>query len=392
MKKTPDKFVILFMLSMSIAASPATAGLLGDDIVAHVGVSYLEDTNLFRDEFEEKAVGRTRERGGIFGELEMGQQKLTFNGNIHNNHFNKFHELDYVGGSGKTVFEWTVGKALGGAIDISYSRDLTGFDQFIFIEKDLTTIRTGGASVTYSLTPRLQLRGAAGMSDLQHSQQNRSQLELEETEYDLSVMFLTRPGTFIGVGTTYTSGKYPNRDFTPISVLDNRYQQVSPALIVEWEPSDRQSVNFRIGNTSRDHENFSEADFSEVTGGLEIEYRVSPKTEFEFAYSRHVRSIDEQGSRAALVDRFELKPSWSPRRNLTINLRAVYRRQDFIGLRDLPDAGRKDKESFLEVLLFYRIADRLLIDFSAGGGTRESSRPGFDYDFSYTKIGLRFEF
>jgi hypothetical protein len=384
-------FALRFAVVSAAAATTgsALAGALGEHVNAHASVSVLQDDNLFRRETDVRSEALFRAGAGLAASLELGGQSLELDVRVSDNQFENARELDYVGAVGGLAFDWQIGSRLDGAVKYAYSRNLTNFEQFRIIEKDIATRNDGRASIGFFVTPRLQLRGELRGTDRQHSSPGWRGAELEETQYGASLMLRTRAGTFIGIGTRRTDGKYPHRSFGPASVVDTAYEQASSDLIVEWGSGGKTSLNMRIGRSSREQEHLSDRDFSARTGDIEVEYAPTAKTRLSLSYIREVRSIDEAFARAALVDRLEFSPAWQASRRLTVSAYVILRRDDFIGLSGVQHDGRVDDDFHVATQVLYAIRGRFSLELGVGRGSRQSTQPGVDYDYLYGSAGVR---
>jgi len=381
-------------LATAVLAIPAQArgDFLGESGSAFAALSVLNDDNFYRRDADRQRESRVRLAAGISTALQLGQQELEISGEVHDNRFEKADQLDYVGGTGNLVLNWQVGRRLDGAFEHGYFRDLTTFDRVRPVqelERDITTINESRASVGYFVMPRLQLRVEVASLDLAHSAVAWRASELEETQYGMSIMFRTRPGTFFGIGTRRHDGRYPHRALTPGATADRAYDQVNPAVIVEWHAGGKTSLDARIGHTSREQERLSNRDFEAVTGDLSVEYAMTAKTELALRYSRDIHSIDEAIARAALVDTFEFSPVWYASRNVTLRFHAFYSQQDFLSVIGRGGVDRVDEAFHFEGQVYYNFRGRLDLELDVGRGNRDSTRPDLDYAYWYGNLGVR---
>jgi hypothetical protein len=370
-----------------LGAEPRTEEM-PERLSGYLGVSVLEDDNLFRSPADEVSETRMRLTGGLSAELEMGQQELLLDGRVHRNEFDQFDQLDYTGGRANAALNWKIGTTLLGTIDYGYRRDLTDFRDIRALRKDLTTRQETGATAAYFLTPGLQVRAGLGGIDIEHSDDLLRDIELREWRYEAAVLFRTRPGSFLGFGSTLLRGEYPNRDFQPGSVVDEQYDQLEHEVIFEWRPSPRTSLDARVGYTERTQDNLPERDFDAFTGELSLQYRFSPKTRLALTAIRDVQSIDERDVQSAAVNLLEVIPTWNVTETLTLSGRAVYSRRDFEGPDPVIGDEREDDSYFVETTLSYLFWSRLLVDISLRYDSRDSNRPDVEYDAWQARVGL----
>lgn len=363
-----------------------------DGVDAYAGIGVMKDDNLFRREVDVRDDARVRTGAGFEAVLQRGRQTLTLDADVHDNRFDAASELDYVGRAAAAALDWEAGRRLDGSIGYAYSRDLTPFEQFRVIEKDLTVVNEGEASIGVFVAPRVQVRADVRDADWRHTAGTWRFADLEEKEYGADLMLRTSAGAFVGIGRARIDGEYVNRPFGPESVTDNAYDQTRSEVIVEWHTGGRAALDARIGRTSREQRHLPDRDFDAVTGAFGLELTVSPKTRLTLGYSRDIRSIDEADARAALVDRFDFAPQWQATPNVRLSARVMYRRQDFIGLDGVAGDDRLDEEMHVETRVEYALGARYVLEAGAGRGARDSTRPGLDYDYLYGNVGLRVTF
>jgi len=381
-------------LATAVLAIPAQArgDFLGESGSAFAALSVLNDDNFYRRDANRQRESRVLLAAGISTALQLGQQELQVSGTVHDNRFEKANQLDYVGGTGDLALDWQVGRRFDGAFEYGYVRELTSFDRLRPVQElegDITTVNASRASAGYFVLPRLQLRAEVASLDWAHSAAVWRASDLDETQFGMSIMFRTRPGTFFGIGTRRHDGRYPHRALTPRATVDSAYDQVNAAVIVEWHAGGKTSLDARIGYTSRQQERLTDRNFDAVTGDLSVEYAMTAKTALALRYSRNINSIDEPTARAALVDTFEFSPVWNASRNITLSLHAVYRQQDFMSVIGRGDVDRLDESFDLESWMYFKLGGRLDLELGIGRGDRDSTWPDLDYAYWFGNLGVR---
>lgn len=366
-------------------AGVATAGVLGESIQPYVSFSTLTDSNFFRRSEDEQSNTRLRTALGIDADLLIARQAVVVNANLNFNHFSKFDALDHTGGKADISWRWQLGNPFSGELGYLYDRDLTTFEQFQAPIRDMTTNQGGFVEVGYNASQRLRFRGALRTSYLAHSEETRKTSDENRKEASLAILYRTRPGTFVGVSGSFLDGKYPNRQFTENSLVDNGYEQMTAGLIVEWEPSAKTRVDTQVGYTQRNQDHLAERDSGALSWRIDLTWQMTGKTMVRFLTAQEIMSVDNRESSFAREDLVRINPVWQPTPKLALELNAAYRHLDFAGNVETPQERRQDDHYVVALGADYTLVQNLhlIIDFE--NGARNSTEP--DLDFNYWQMG-----
>ena len=142
-------------------------------------------------------------------------------------------------------------------------------------------LRWGGPSL-------LTVEGSLGYSRLDYSAPEFVTSESRQTSSSLGLFY--RPGAFLRVG---VAGRY-ERTRTPKALLDpvsGSYQSNTTNgrnldLLAEYSPSAAIQTNARLSYTRQTNSSVTGADFSGLTGNLNVNWRITGKTAVQFDASR----------------------------------------------------------------------------------------------------------
>lgn len=362
----------------------------GDFLSPFAGVAMAYDDNLFRlaDDVDENVVLGESSRAdwtrttfaGLGLEWLPGRQQVTASVQALDQSFRRFSFLDNTGFDSKASWKMAAGKSLTGTLDVGFNRQLGSFDNFRAPVNDPIDTNYGDLEIGYLVTPEIELLAGAGRRTSKHGLASREASNSRGSHWLLGASRRTPLGNRVGLEYRHENGSNPDRDFTPLSLVDNGYQQDEGVATVTWQGGFT-SVDGRLGYAWRKFDHLDFRDFSGPSGSLNARYAWSAKLLLGLNLFRRLTSLDDLFSSSVTETGLAFAPSWAPTDRIVVRASANYTHRQF------EDSGlfvgaSQPKETLRSYGLNASYTPRPLVTLGAGytHSQRSSDRPGFQYD------------
>lgn len=332
--------VLTLLCGMFLMLGQANAAP-GDTVQPYVSASVVHDTNLFRLSSgrdprlvlgsDSKSDTIKRVEAGVAVDYAVGRQQVILKGSAVQNWFERFNFLNYDGSDARATWNWQLGNLWQGDLGYTHSRTLTTFTEIQALLRDVRTQQSAFGSAIYKLDPDWRIRTGARWYSLESGSPQRRFLNREEAGASVGVEHVNEANNSLGVEAKYTEARFPEREVTPISILDNGYTQTELSSVADWRYTGQSRFQGRLGYTQRRHKQISARDFDGITGRLAYDWSVSGKTLINAALWREVGSIDDLINTYVVTKGVSLGASWFPSSKVFVKGEAAYKSRDFLG-------------------------------------------------------------
>lgn len=395
----------VLILPLLLSVAPACADQ-ADAFNFTVGGTRSRDDNIFRlsANTNTQAVIGGSERGdtissqfvsGSFNK-QVGRQQLSVDLNLTDTRYDRFTFLDYKGGSAKGAFNWRLTDILSGAIGKTRTRSLYGFGDFRSPVQNIVTSDSEYANLDLWIDPDWHLEGGLRRNTAKNgSALNRSSDSVTDI-VTAGVRYTPSSGSTVLLRAITTEGKYPNLVFVSGSQTDNSYSQKDVGFDLSWLASGQSRFTATLNQTSREHRNVKERDFTGVTGGAGWEWVPSGATSMQLRWRRDLGGIGGDPLASYIVtDVATLRLTWTPTAKLMVS--AVYEQRnrnyagDPVAILDKLEK-RRDRQEMLNLGLSYQLDSSVLLSANLVRDQRQSNYAGMPYLATTRSLSAQFSF
>ena len=384
-------------------AYPAEARTENLEISASAGLT--RDSNAFRlsDSEDANAILGTGDRSdlirrlglGLKADLKVSRQRFLLEADANLYDFDRFDFLDHTAYKLGADWKWEVGNQWAGDLGYARRRQLASLGELQGRIKDLITHDNLHFNAGYKLSPSLRLRGGLEGNRYEHSESSRSVLDNRTVSALVGVDYLSRAENFAGGQLKVTDGRYPNRQVTAGTTVDNEYMEYEASGVVGWQFAAKTRFDGRLGYTWRRHDEVRARNFNGITGRGELRYQMSPKTLVDLAAYREIRAVEDVNASYALVKGVRVGPAWAPTVKTLLQANLIYEQQDYRG-----DPGfalgsgirREDKVRAARLTAGWKPYRSAELTLSLERGRRDSNLAAAEYDYNAVSLnaGIRF--
>ena len=347
--------------SLHAAADPS------DTWQPYVSETITYDDNLFRlskDANPRIFLGPGRSKEDVVSRLtagskinyEFGRQKLLLDLAVDDNRFVNNDGLDHVSTNDQGTLKWELGKYLTGDLGYGYRHYLGSFQNTQFYVKDMIDDNNAFIDVNFAWHPRWRLRTGGRWFQSIHSAEIRSILDVSRYTGILGFDYVSPSRNTAGLEYRYTEADLPNRQPSIIELIDNHYREHNVLATTQWSISPLLRVEGNIGYTSREHQQFSERNYSGETWQFSLNWSPTDNTLFSLATWRELRSAQDLTASYFVSEGVSLSPAWSITQKLSLTTKVGYEKRNYAGdprtvITDLPQ--RRDEGVTGLVMLSY---------------------------------------
>lgn len=393
-------------IAVLAAASAAHAQSKPEEIeTLYVSDQYSYDDNLFRQSEASSASdlqeGRIQSRedyvnrltAGIGEDFEIGRQVFSFQGRAQDVRFSENDHLDHVAGHGRVNWDWLITSALTGDIGARYNRSLADFANSRDTRKDMLETIVYEGSIRYKLGPRWSVFAGAQHTNTEHGLQERSIDDFEADSGRAGIQYTTPSQHSLAFEYRYLDAHFPNQMIDETQSLQaGDYEENAAFGRFVYTFSVHTQLQASYGYVEREHSNAARDRFSGDVWRAELAWQPRPKFSTRLAAWRELRAHADAESDYFISDGFSITPTWSPIRQISLSLEAMWEDQEYLGFNPIDEAttpGRLDDVFSGLATFVYSPRENIELQLSYRALERDSNRDVRSYDAEVAAAQIR---
>lgn len=308
----------------------------------------------------------------------------------------RFDYLDFTATNYAAAWRWSLTPRLHGNLSSSRQESLNSFtDNQNFRVRNVRTNDDYRFDADLDLGASWHLLGGAFQSKRKNSATFIQERDNTVTSSEFGGRYDFSTGTSLGYLNRTGRGTYDNLD-QPIpfpTLLDNKFTQTENLALMSWPITTQTSLNGRVGQMKRKHNNFPARDFSGMVGAIDLNWAVGGKSHTKVGWTRTLSSYETVYSSYSRIDRYFVNPVWQVGAKTALRFRYDFLKQDYLG-GIAPDAatGRSDKERVALIAFDWQAMDSLSLSASFTDDRRTSNIVGMDFKDQIALFSLQFGF
>jgi len=397
----PGKSLQAAMSVLLLAAIPASqCQAQSDDWVdtvkglhPYAAVTITDDSNLLRTSDAAAAalpqvLGEKSDRyltleAGLDTEIKASRQRFFIDGRIYQNLYDRFDQLDHVGGDAKVLWKWLYGKLWEGELGYKYIRKLRDLTNQELPAKDMLDRHKVHANAIRRLDARWRLGVGADWTDIESS--IREGLAKRILGGRIALEYETKSGNTLGL-----EAKFADADYSNTPQRDYQTSYLGPTL--DWRITPITRLSAEAGYLRRKHDSLGERDFEGLVGRLGIAWKTTDKLTVNASAWREISNLNDEIADYAEITGISLEPTWAITAKTQMRLSADYEQRDFTGS-ELLAPGEEERQDDVYALSLWLDWDFLRngrLSLGYGVENRDSNRRlrEYDYRFLQAKVSL----
>lgn len=360
-----------------------------------VGVSRMHDDNLFRSSKKERSENITSAYAGIRLDKQYAQQRFKADFTLTANRYQNFDVLDFNAKDYKAAWLWTLTPYLTGTISLDRKQTLNSFQDFnssggLVNIRNLNVRETQHFEADYSPHNIWHILGGFTRSTQKNSNNSNSfvgQDSFVSNSVDAGVRYNFRSGSSITVMSHLRKGAYKDRQLNAVALFDTAYDEQEVEGKLNWILSGKSTLNTRAAYITRDHDHFSERDYSGLVGNIDFSWSPTAKIKMILSAASNLSTYQTGDNSYTRNTTFSIRPLYALSSKVTVSAHADISKRSFLGDGvNNANTNRVDRTKTVGVGVDWMP----LRSFSVGANLDHSNRNSndADYDYSDTTAGV----
>jgi Putative beta-barrel porin 2 len=248
------------------------------------------------------------------------------------------------------------------------------------VERNIRAKTNVYGSARYWLTPDWWLIGRVEQVRLRNDRTQRS-ADRDDNYVSMGVEYRTQADNSVLVQLRRTDGNAPNDFEFEGFIFDNDFKQDDVETVLDWRNGFLRS-RARIGYTQRQHNDFSDRDFSGITGYWSQDWFATGKLAVNVTAKREIGSYQDFTANYIETSAISLTPTWVLSDKLRLQAGLELRRRDYKGdpqLLRVSIPRRSDNLRSLSISALYAPRRNIDLAVSLRQQDRNSNVSAFDY-------------
>lgn len=371
-----------------------------DTLSLIVGAGISRDDNLFRAPEGREVSDELRTTTlGLRFDKSYSLQRVIVDAMLTDYSYRDNSYLDYTGKNLNATWAWKISPSLYGNLSRSRTESLISFVDYVpatpELRRNVRTVDRSRFDVEWEALGPLHL-----ISSVSHIDQTNSQAFIEESDYtaksgEFGVKYVTSAKNSIALVSRKVGGDY-NRSEDPAALQDSGFTQNETEVRVVWNPTVKTNVTARVAHLDREHDNFSERNYSGYVGSADLKWGITDKVDFLINVRRDLnsfqesRSVTESYSNNYVSDSFTLNPVWNMTEKTSLGYRYTRQRRDFEGTTVGADPLRLDHFKYNTISLEWNPRSFVQLGLSYQKMKRDSNDDNFDFKADIVYLTVRF--
>jgi len=352
------------------------------------GVSRQHDNNLFRTSSSESSDNITSTYAGIRLDKPYSMQRFKFEYKLTANRYQNNDFLDFNAKDYKAAWLWALTPYLTGTLSADRKQQLNDFRDFNnSTVQSIRTIENQHFEADFSPHGNWHLLGGVTRIDVTNSQAFNEESDFSMNSGDAGLKYVFRSGNAITLMGHDRNGTYQKRKLNPDLLFDTGFDETEAEAKLDWSITGKSKINMRLAHVKREHDNFSQRDYSGTVGRVGYTWTPTGKIQVLVAASRDLSSYQTSTSSYYRNDVLAISPMYSISAKLTAKANASISERTFLGDGTIVSStDRVDRYKNASIGLSWTPYRSVTLGADVRRSTRNSNI--VNRDFTDTTVGL----
>lgn len=329
---------------------------------------------------------------GVSLSIPVSLQKLMFDVELKSVRHKYLTSFDYTSQNARAAWAWSYTPKLKGSLFLGQAQALNPVTDSIDPDaRNKNTIRSLGLLMSYGLSGQWQLLGSVQRNRSTNEQALVGGGDSDITSFGTGVRYLLTSGSFVGYDLRHDRG-VAERSGSTAAMVRRKFSSTSHGLVGNWLAGPDTTVQAHLLRQANAYREDGPYDFSGVSGGLKLNYKLTEKTAIEAGLARELGAYQTESATHTQTDTFTLMPVWTIGPKTSINLSyTVAVRQDKGKPAEIA-SERRDSTYDSSLGLNWQPTRQVSLTARMGWGRRQSNLDEFDYSVKKTSVDAQLTF
>jgi len=341
-----------------------------------------------------------------------GLQRIEGNVGVVDNRYNNFNFLDFTALNYGGAWHWNITPKFHGNLTGNHNEALNNFANFTgFTGSSTKNLRMADIlrfDGVYEIDGAWRLIGGISHNKFTNTQQTLPDQGQQIQSAEGGVRYVLPSGSSLTYKFRGGVGKYIGRPLSVAQLFDTAFTEKEHEISLIWPVSGKASIDARAGHLQRNHDNFSQRDFSGFVGNFNLNWAMTGKTRLVASWARTLGNFQTSATGTAFnpvfdqfatsylkTDRFSLEPTWQIDDKVALRMRYDYSMMDFLGGVTTSATSldqRNDKMHSGMVALDWQLHKTFSLSAMLNHDHRNSNLTGFGFHRSAASVTARITF
>jgi len=308
--------------------------------------------------------------------------------------YQNFDYLNFTARNYNAAWLWSLTPRLRGNLSAERVQRLNSFDDAQNItrrnERIIATTRFDGV---------FDLGGAwRALGGVVRSKETNQQTVVADADYsansaNVGMRYDFASGNSVAYLRKTARGEYLNRTLSNTNLIDDSFDQTTDEVQVRWRFSGSNLVELNAAQVKRSHPHFGQRDYSASSGGVKVNWALTPKTMLVTELARELGSYQTANTNYTQTDRVTIGPVWQLSPKTVMSLSYAVARRDYLGTpSNLTASQRSDDTSTTVLKLQWQPYPSTSISASVQNSSRSSNQNNLDFNSNTAQISAQFSY
>ena len=382
------KFILLRILSTSILfVSLNVSADEKDPLNMIVGISKKYDANIFLQPSSERSETINTAYAGVRFDKQYALQRFKFDYTLTAYRYQNFDYLNFDAKEYKSAWLWALTPYLTGSLSADRSQTQYGFqDVKNNGTPNVSTRDNRNFSADWSAYSNWHMLAGFTNSRSLNSQNFQADRGNQQNSIDFGLRYNFPSGSTITLMEHDRTGVYENSILDPVQFYDNGFKEREDEVQLAWQLSGKSVLNLRAALVNREHDHFSQRDYSGMMGSVSYTWMPTGRLRFSLSAARDISSYQTFNSNYTNNDTLSISPIYTLSEKVTVRGSASVTDRTFVGEGVIPSSSRVDTSKIASINVDWAPIRSVTIGANLQFNSRSSTISGFN--FSDTTAGL----
>ena len=367
-----------------------------DPLSAIAGVSREYDNNLFLLESNKQSDRISKAYAGIQLDKLYSLQRFKVNYTLNASRYQKNTRLNFNSHNYDAAWLWSLTPRLTGKLYADRKESLNSFQDFrVFNPSTIRNIRvsqTQHFEADYSPYGVWHFLGGFTRNEARNSESFIQQDNLSSIALDAGVRYDFRSGSSILLMAHKRNGDFERKTPDFASLLDTGFSEKEAEARLTWLLSGHSRLNVRTAYLRRNHDNFSQRDYSGMVGSLDYLWVPTGKLQLGVSANSVLASFWNIDSSYTRENTLSISPVYNINNKIRLNGFAGISERRFLGDGLVPSTNRLDKARNFSAGIDWTPWRNLTLGADLRYSKRDSNIIGFDFNDTVVGVDASFLF
>lgn len=387
-----------------VSLIPAARADANDTFNAYLAFGGQRDSNLFRQSANEQ--GDTIQTTSLTLALNktFAQQRFSLDATLVDYRYSKNDYLDYQAKNYSGAWNWAFTHRLTGVVSASQTEVQNSFVDYNAAtpetRRNIRTTKVNHLGAEWQVKGGWRLLGGLTNNEQGNSQTFSAQSSYALNTWEAGAKYVWPAGNSLQLLRREGNGEYKDRQligFDRVAApfnpqFDTAFRQIDTEALLSVPLTGKSSLSGKLARQSREHEHFSQRDYSAYTGRVDYNWQPTGQISLAGGLRREVAAYQDFASSYYLADGVSLQPAWQVSAKVVMRLNYDWQQRRFDGEIVAGQPERKDKLQSIRLGIDWFPVNWASLSGSYQRDSRNSSEDRFDFSANVYSLNARFNF